>query len=58
MSDNLQHRGSPDTEKVNLGQPHEIQYWTERFGVSEQKLRQAVDAVGVYVTDIEAYLKR
>ncbi|MCK0769210.1 DUF3606 domain-containing protein [Chromohalobacter canadensis] len=58
MSDNLYHRGSPDTEKVNLGQAHEVQYWTQRFGVSEAKLREAVDAVGVLVKDIEAYLKK
>ena len=31
---------------VNLKDAADVQYWTERFGVSEEALRDAVDRVG------------
>lgn len=58
MSDDLTHPGAPDPEKVNIGQQHEVDYWTKALGVSEEKLREAVSAVGVMIKDIKAYLNK
>jgi hypothetical protein len=38
------------TEEVNLND------WANRFGVTKEQLRTAIDAVGGRVTDVEAYL--
>lgn len=49
MSDNRNDRGPQDATRVNLTEDYEVQYWTNRFGVSEDRLRSAVDKVGVSV---------
>lgn len=44
---NAKMRHAPDTgAMVSLSQDHEVAYWASRFGVTEERLRQAVAAVG------------
>lgn len=57
MSDDSKNRGEPDRSLVSTSQDHEIRYWTHRFGVSEDKLRRAVAAVGNSVNAVEQWLK-
>lgn len=57
MSDNLQDRGSPDRKLIALGEAHEVRYWTEKFGVSEDELRRAVEQVGNSVAEVEKRLR-
>ncbi|MEJ2816374.1 DUF3606 domain-containing protein [Caulobacter sp. CCG-8] len=58
MADNLQDRGTQDRARVNVNEPHEVRYWTEKFGVSEEDLVQAVTVVGVSAAEVERYLKK
>lgn len=58
MADNLQDRGAQDRARVNVNEPHEVRYWTEKFGVSEEDLIQAVTVVGVSAQEVERYLKK
>jgi hypothetical protein len=46
MADDPKNTGAPDRDLVALEQDHEVRYWTGRFGVNEQQLRQAVQQVG------------
>jgi ribosomal protein L11 len=46
MSDNLENRGPQDASKVNVGEVWEVAYWTKKFGVSADELKQAVKQVG------------
>jgi hypothetical protein len=39
-----------------VNEPYEVSYWTKTLGVSEQKLRDAVKAVGVSVAAIRKHL--
>ena len=57
MSDNLQDRGSPDRKLIALGEAHEVRYWTEKFGVSEDELRRAVEQVGNSAAEVEKRLR-
>jgi hypothetical protein len=57
MSDDLKNRGPRDRSRVNVHEAWELEYWTKHFGVSATKLKQAVGAVGVMVTDISAWLR-
>jgi hypothetical protein len=47
-----------DAQRVNLQEPYELRAWCRKFGCSEEQLKQAVDAVGVMATDVEAWLKK
>ncbi|WP_133478960.1 DUF3606 domain-containing protein [Cognatilysobacter segetis] len=57
MSDNLQDRGSPDRKLIALGEEHEVRYWTQRFNVSEEELRRAVEQVGNSAAEVEKRLR-
>ena len=46
MSDDKSKTGSPDRDRINLSEDYEVQYWTKELGVSEQELRDIVQAVG------------
>lgn len=50
-------RGPQDASRVNVNEDYELQYWSERFGVSRDELRKAVAEVGPSVKSIEALLK-
>lgn len=57
MADDKTIRGAQDRTRVAMGQEHEVRYWTERFGVSQDELQKAVDTVGHSVEAIERFLK-
>lgn len=57
MSDNLQDRGNPDRKRIALGEAHEVRYWTQKFGVSEEELRRAVEEVGNSAAEVEKRLR-
>lgn len=57
MSDNLNNRGPADRTRVNLNEDYEARYWANKWGVSEDELRAAVDRVGVMADDVERALK-
>jgi hypothetical protein len=57
MPDDLNKKRPQDSSKVNVNEPYEVNYWTERFNISEAKLNKAVKAVGPMVADIEKWLK-
>lgn len=56
MSDDLKNRGPQDRARINVNEDHELRYWTETLGVSEDKLRAAVKAVGVSVEAVKKHL--
>lgn len=57
MSDDKQPIGTPDRDRIGLGEDYEIRDWTASLGVSEAELREAVDAVGNSADKVRAYLK-
>ena len=56
MPDDLNQAGAQDRSRVNINEPHEVRYWTQRFGVSEDALRKAVAEVGVSADAIAQHL--
>ncbi|MDD2341365.1 MAG: DUF3606 domain-containing protein [Tolumonas sp.] len=55
MTDNLKIRQPQDPKKINVHESWELEYWSKKFGVTQQKLKDAVKAVGVLVTDVQRY---
>jgi Protein of unknown function (DUF3606) len=38
MPDDLSKKGPADRSKVSFTEPHEVQYWADKFGVSKERL--------------------
>jgi hypothetical protein len=58
MSDDKSKKGSPDRDRINPNEDYEVQYWSKKFGVSGERLKEAVKAVGNSPEKVEQYLKR
>ena len=58
MADDKNQVGAADRSRISLSEDYEVRDWTASLGVSEQELRQAVDAVGNSADAVRAYLKR
>jgi hypothetical protein len=41
-----------------MGEDYEVDHWTGKFGVSRERLQQAVDAVGNSASAVEEHLKK
>ena len=54
----LKKTGRHDDERINVDQDHEAGYWAEKFDVSREQLRQAVQAAGPMVKDVRRHLNR
>jgi hypothetical protein len=46
MPDHLTNRGPQDRSRISLLEPHEVQYWADKFNVSKERLSEAVKNVG------------
>jgi hypothetical protein len=58
MSDNTSNTGSPDRDRISTSEDYELRYWSEKFGISQQELIDAVRASGSSSPEkVEAYLK-
>ncbi|MFF7060805.1 DUF3606 domain-containing protein [Achromobacter sp. AGC78] len=58
MSDDLTNRGPQDRARINVNEDHELRYWTKELGVSEERLKEAVKAVGVSVGSVREHLRK
>jgi hypothetical protein len=58
MPDDLSKTGKQDDQRININQPHEVQYWTRTLNVTENDLRRVVQKVGVMVKDVRKELGR
>jgi hypothetical protein len=56
MPDDPHNRGQQDRQRIDVSQAHECRYWSERFGVSPERLRQAVKEAGPMVSAVKEYL--
>ncbi|MGN6817856.1 MAG: DUF3606 domain-containing protein [Sphingomonas sp.] len=57
MSDNKTLRAPQDSSRIAMGEDYEVEYWTQKFGVSRDRLQQAVNAVGNSAEAVERYLR-
>ena len=57
MADDLKNRGPADASKINVHESWEVEYWTHKFGVTREKLEEAVRAVGTSARAVEEHFK-
>jgi hypothetical protein len=56
MADDTSNRGQQDRSRINISQEHEVRYWTETLGVSQDQLKAAVQAVGNSADKVREHL--
>ena len=56
MPDDPTNRSAQDRARINVNEDHEVRYWTQALEVSEEKLREAVAAVGVSADAVRQHL--
>ena len=58
MSDDKSKTGPQDASRVNIHERYEVEYWSKRFGITPERLKEAVEKAGTSVSAVEAELKR
>ena len=56
--DDKNNRGGSVRKRIDINEDYELKDWSEKFNVSKEKLKEAVEAVGTYADDVEKYLKK
>lgn len=57
MTDDKTKTGGQDRNRISLDQDYERRDWSQKFGVSDDRLRAAVEQVGNQADDVERFLK-
>jgi len=57
MADDKTLRAPQDASRIALGEDYEVAYWTKKFGVSRDRLQEAVKAVGNSAAAVEKHLQ-
>lgn len=52
MTDERRRTGEGDDVRIDVDQERELRYWAEKFGVTQDEIRQAVKAAGPMVKDV------
>ena len=56
MPDDPDKRGQQDSSRINIHEDYEIAYWTQKWHVTPEQLRECVKRVGVRVVDVKKCL--
>jgi hypothetical protein len=56
VADNLDRREPEDKFKINVHEEWELEYWARKFGVTKEKIKDAVKQVGVQTKDVAKHL--
>jgi hypothetical protein len=57
MSDHSRESGERDADRIDVNHEAECRYWSEKFGVSADRLREVVREVGPGVSDVQRRLR-
>jgi hypothetical protein len=58
MADDPNKRRPEDARLISTNQTHEVQYWSQKFGISEEQLKEAVRTAGPMVEDVRRHLSK
>ena len=57
MADDRNQRGGQDRTRIDVNQDYEVRDWAKKFGVSTERLKAAVKAVGDRAEAVEKHLR-
>jgi len=55
--DDKKNTGPQDSSRINVNEDYELRYWSDKFNVTPDALKQAVAAAGVSAAAVEEHLK-
>ena len=58
MADDKSKAGQADRDRINVNEDYELRDWAKHFHVSEDKIKEAVKAVGPMAKDVQDYLSK
>lgn len=58
MADDKSNRGPQDRSRISLTEDYEVQYWTDRLGISKAQLEEVVRKVGASSDAVEEELRK
>lgn len=58
MADNTKIKGPADASRVNISEPYEVTYWSDKFQVSSEALKATVRKVGPMSKNVERELSK
>lgn len=56
--DDKRNRGQPDRSLINTHEDYEVRYWSKKFGISAEKLKETVHKVGNSAKKVQNALKK
>lgn len=56
MPDDKTKIGGQDRARINVNEDYELRDWSQKFGVTAEQLKAAVEAAGNRVEDVERHL--
>ena len=56
MADDKTKTGKPDRDRINVSEDYELRDWSKKFGVTPERLKEAVAEVGPMVSDVAKYI--
>ena len=56
MADDKTKTGGQDRQRINVNEDYELRSWSKKFGVTPERLKDAVKAVGTQADDVERHL--
>ena len=57
MPEESKDRSPRDSDRIDVNRHEDCRYWGEKLGVSTEKIKDAVKAVGSRAKDVERHLK-
>jgi hypothetical protein len=58
MADDKSKVGKPDRDRINVNEDYELRDWSRKFGVTPERLKEAVAKVGPMAADVAKHLGR
>ena len=58
MPDDTKQRGGQNRTRIDVSEDYELRDWAKKFGVTPERLQEAVKAVGDEASKVEEYLNR
>jgi hypothetical protein len=56
IMDDKSKTGKADDSQININESYEVQYWSEKFNVPQEVLKDAVRATGTNAEQVKEYL--
>lgn len=54
--DSKEYQGTADRSRININEDYELRYWSDKFQITIDELKAAVQKVGPMANDVETHI--